>query len=163
MSSCKTVIRVKCCLIRIIMQKSRNPSVTINKEVQEQPLTTINTSFHGQPRATCLPRAYQRLPLVKLTLPSVFGLGHPAVVSLALFIVSVASHYCMSLIATIFLSGLWQANFSARDTDAHAWGRSPGHFKTSAQVLLDRRIFVAERRALGRCSVTSTSALCHVH
>lgn len=87
------------------MQKSRNTSVTINKEVQEQPLTTINISFHGQPRAICLPRANQRLLLVKLNLPSVFGLGHLAVVSLALFIVSVASHDCMSLIATIFLSG----------------------------------------------------------
>jgi hypothetical protein len=52
-----------------------------------------------------LPRANQRLPSVKLNLTSVFGLGYPALDSLALFIVSVASHDCMSLIATIFLSG----------------------------------------------------------
>ena len=56
-----------------------------------------------------------------------------------------------------------QATLSARDSDAHAWCRSPGQLETSAQVLLDRRIFVAERRALDPCSIDSTTALCHVH
>lgn len=83
-------------------------SVTIDKELQDQPLTTMDTLFRGQPRATSASRADQRLPLVKLNplgpLAWVTLLG--SFVSLALFIISIVLGDGMSLIATLLLSGL---------------------------------------------------------
>lgn len=83
-------------------------SVTIDREVQEQPLTAMDTLFRGQPRAASLSKADHRLPLVKLKalgpLSWVTLLG--SFVSLALFIISIVLGDGMSLIATLLLSGL---------------------------------------------------------
>lgn len=83
-------------------------SVTIDREIQEQPLTISDTLFRGQTRATNVSHTNQRLPLVKLNplgpLAWVTLLG--AFVSLALFIVSIVLGDGMSLIATLLLSGL---------------------------------------------------------
>ena len=61
---------------------------------------------------------------MKLDLPLVFGLGHPAAVSLALLIVSVESDDGMSLIATVFLSDLltllgWSTRWELRVSLIH--------------------------------------------
>ena len=83
-------------------------SVTIDREVQEQPLTAMDTLFRGQPGAAIASQADRRLPLVKLNplgpLAWVTLLG--AFVSFALFVVSVTLGDGMSLVATLLLSGL---------------------------------------------------------
>jgi len=83
-------------------------SVTINKELQEQPLTTIDTLFRGQPKPTKLSHADQNSPLVKLNPlgPLAWITLFGSFVSIALFIVSVMLGDGMSLIATLLLSCL---------------------------------------------------------
>lgn len=83
-------------------------SVTIDRELREQPLTAIDTLFRGQPRTASTSQIGDRLPLVKLKalgpLSYVTLLG--SFVSLALFIISFVLGDGMSLIATLLLSGL---------------------------------------------------------
>jgi hypothetical protein len=83
-------------------------SVTINRAIQEQPLTVMDTLFRGQPRAASVCPADHQLPLVKLKamgpLSWVTLLG--SFLSLALLIVSIVLGDGMSLIATLLLSGL---------------------------------------------------------
>jgi hypothetical protein len=83
-------------------------SVTINKEVREQPLTMMDTLFSGQPRSKGASNSNRQSPLVK---PNPLGplawvtmLG--SFVSIALFIVSIVLGDGMSLVATLLLSGL---------------------------------------------------------
>ena len=83
-------------------------SITIDREIREQPLTATDTLFRGQPRTPCTSLKGDRLPLVKLKalgpLSYVTLLG--SFVSLALFIISFVLGDGMSLIATLLLSGL---------------------------------------------------------
>jgi hypothetical protein len=83
-------------------------SVTIERAIQGQPLTAMDTLFRGQPRAASISPTDHQLPLVKLKalgpLSWVTLLG--SFLSLALFIVSVVLGDGMSLIATLLLSAL---------------------------------------------------------